>query len=266
MDNYAKGFNKGLTGDDILYFGKLEQTRRYNGKDESLSKQVEELKEQGKDLKNILHELKGNKANIKNFYDNGRVFNGEPKPGLQTHVHVVVSRMDKTQTQRLSPNATSRGNAKTKLNGKYVTKGIDKSELSRTCQASFDKTYNFNRGFEQSYDYQKFNKNPAKEVSKTANTVKTVSSAIKDPEGTAKNMAKGMAIKEIDKLAGMPVASTFNKAADVAKNPELAKDMLINQAKELATKILPPQVQAAVKVAEVAKDIAKGITDSLLGL
>lgn len=36
MDEYAKNFNRGLNGDDILYFGKLEHERRYSRDDSNL--------------------------------------------------------------------------------------------------------------------------------------------------------------------------------------------------------------------------------------
>ena len=87
MDEYAKGFNKGLSGDDILYFGKVEHERKYN---------------------RFSHEVK-----------NGERKAGEIKEGFQSHVHIIVSRKDMTNKIRLSPFANHR-NARNTLNGKQV--------------------------------------------------------------------------------------------------------------------------------------------------
>lgn len=82
MDIYAKNFNgkngnnKNLKGNDIVYFAKLEENRYYKGTDK-------EVKE-------------------------GKAKQGDPLPGDNTHIHVVVSRMDKTKTVKLSPLANSK--------------------------------------------------------------------------------------------------------------------------------------------------------------
>ena len=73
MNEYAKNFKRdGLNrGDELLYFGKVEHKRQYKGTD----KVVKE----------------------------GKVKSGEFKPGLQSHVHIIVSRKDKNQKLKLSP-------------------------------------------------------------------------------------------------------------------------------------------------------------------
>lgn len=74
--NRKNGNNKNLTGSDIVYFAKLEEYRYYKGTDS-------EVKE-------------------------GKAKQGEPLPGDNTHIHIVVSRMDKTKTIKLSPLANSK--------------------------------------------------------------------------------------------------------------------------------------------------------------
>lgn len=226
MDNYAKGFNKGISGNDLVYFGKVEQQRHFNGQERAVKE--------------------------------GMAISGQIKPGLQTHVHIVVSRMDNTQKMRLSPQATSRGNNKTKLNGQNVTKGIDKDNLSRTCEASFDKKFEYQRDLNHFYDYQKFNKNPVKAIKQISYGIGTITQAINDPEGAAKNLIKGAAISAIDKAIGKPISTNINKVVGSMQNPDSAKDVLVNQVKQMATKILPPGVQAVIKIAEMAKGLTKG--------
>jgi hypothetical protein len=82
MDIYASNFNgkngksKNLKGGDLVYFAKLEENRYYKGTDK-------EVKE-------------------------GKAKQGDPLPGDNTHIHVVVSRMDKTKNIKLSPLANSK--------------------------------------------------------------------------------------------------------------------------------------------------------------
>ena len=74
--NYKNGGNKNLTGSDIVYFAKLEENRYYKGNDP-------EVKE-------------------------GKAKQGDPLPGDNTHIHIVVSRMDNNKQTKLSPLANSK--------------------------------------------------------------------------------------------------------------------------------------------------------------
>jgi len=77
MDIYAQNFNskngsnKNLNGKDIIYFAKIEDNPYYKGNDP-------EVKE-------------------------GKVKKGDPVPGDNTHIHIIVSRQDQTKTLKLSP-------------------------------------------------------------------------------------------------------------------------------------------------------------------
>ncbi len=77
MDIYAMNFkgkngnNKNLTGKDLVYFAKLEDNRYYK--------------------KNDIEVMEG-KAKI-----------GDCVPGDNTHIHIIVSRQDKTKAMKLSP-------------------------------------------------------------------------------------------------------------------------------------------------------------------
>src|ERR1035437_9704038 len=82
MDIYARNFNKkdgtskNLTGKDLVYYAKLEENRYYKGTDEA---------------------VKQRKAK-----------QGDVMPGDNTHVHVIVSRTDKSKIIKLSPLANSK--------------------------------------------------------------------------------------------------------------------------------------------------------------
>ena len=102
MDLYAENFRreKIKSGKDLVYFGRVETERHYRNSDE-------EVKE-------------------------GQAKSGDRKPGLQLHVHIIVSRNDVTQTVRLSPLARSKGSFN-ELNGKKVMVGFEHMEWKARC-------------------------------------------------------------------------------------------------------------------------------------
>src|ERR1017187_10619368 len=77
MDIYAGNFNgkngtsKNLSGGDLVYYAKLEEKRYYKGTDEAVKQ--------------------------------GKAKQGDVMPGDNTHVHVIVSRTDKSKIIKLSP-------------------------------------------------------------------------------------------------------------------------------------------------------------------
>lgn len=96
MEIYANKFNRQrlLHADDLVYFGRIEEERHYNYTDQEVQ--------------------------------TGLKKRGDAKPGLNLHAHIIVSRMDKSQTISLSPLTKSRGNTNC-LNGKEVKNGFDMS-------------------------------------------------------------------------------------------------------------------------------------------
>ncbi len=82
MDIYAQNFNKkdgtskNLTGKDLVYFAKIEENRYYKGTDEEVKQGVAKQ--------------------------------GDVLPGDNTHVHIIVSRTDRSKKIKLSPLANSK--------------------------------------------------------------------------------------------------------------------------------------------------------------
>ena len=72
----------------------------------------------------------------------GKAKAGERKPGLQLHVHIIVSRMDRSQTVSLSPLSKSRGNRQV-LDGRDVVVGFDRSQWSARCASRFNQRYGY---------------------------------------------------------------------------------------------------------------------------
>ena len=126
MDEYAKNFKKEkVSGNkDILYFGKVENHRYYTHKDE--------------EVKNRLSKR------------------GDPKPGEQMHVQIIVSRKDITDSIRLSPLNNSRGkNAKHSLKvGQF-----DRVAFKQAAERMFDQTFDYERELNETFRYANTLKN-----------------------------------------------------------------------------------------------------------
>ena len=104
MNIYAANFNKkdgsskNLTGKDLVYYAKLEENRYYKGTDEAVKQ--------------------------------GKAKQGEPLPGDNTHIHIIVSRKDKTKKIKLSPLANSK-------------KLFSRENFKLKCCKHFDENYRY---------------------------------------------------------------------------------------------------------------------------
>lgn len=117
MEAYAAAFDRGITGTDLLYFGKIEHTRTFTGADQAVQL--------------------------------GLVAVGSLKPGLQTHAHIIVSRKDKTQRLKLSPETNHRANR-----GNFQG-GFDKVKFFMAAEKDFDQRFNYMRSPEERFSYWK---------------------------------------------------------------------------------------------------------------
>jgi hypothetical protein len=104
MDIYAQNFNKkdgtskNLSGNDLVYYAKMEHNRYYKGTDEEVKK--------------------------------GHAKQGEALPGDNTHIHIIVSRKDKSKEIKLSPLVNSK-------------KLFSRENFKTKCCNHFDKKYKY---------------------------------------------------------------------------------------------------------------------------
>lgn len=130
MDNYANNFNrqdKGLTsGKELVYYAKIEHQRKFKGTDIEVKK--------------------------------GRVKSGELKPGLQTHVHVIVSRKDKSQKLKLTPTTNERNKIR-KIGKNTYRVGFDRQKWIKNNEITFDKAFEYKRPIEEKVEVQNILKN-----------------------------------------------------------------------------------------------------------
>lgn len=111
MNEYARHFNrKGLeTANQLMYFGKIEHQRKYTGLDAEVQK--------------------------------GKIKSGEQKEGLNTHIHIIVSRKDLDQKFKLSPLITTR-------------EKFDRNLFNIKGERVFDKQFNYNRSLNEKVEYR----------------------------------------------------------------------------------------------------------------
>lgn len=120
MKNYASNFKKGITKDDIVWHAKVEHKRRYKGHDEEVKKGVSK--------------------------------SGELKKGLNSHVHITVSRMHKDYRINLSPLTNARNSKNLVLNSRSTPGGFDRSNYKLLNEKSFDEKFGYSRDMEEKFE------------------------------------------------------------------------------------------------------------------
>ena len=126
MCAYAKNFKRnGInSNDDLVYFGKVENSRYYSYKDLEVRKGVAKK--------------------------------GEAKPGEQMHLQIIVSRKDKSNSIKLSPLNNSKGkNAEHSLKvGQF-----DRVAFKQEAEKLFDGLFDYDRSLQESFNYANTMKN-----------------------------------------------------------------------------------------------------------
>lgn len=76
---------------------------------------------------------------------------GDRKPGLNSHIHIIVSRKDITNTIRLSPFANARDAQNEMPNGQKAQIGFDREKFPQSCEKRFDNQFGYKRDIYESY-------------------------------------------------------------------------------------------------------------------
>lgn len=179
MELYAENFNKGLTGKDIVWYAKIEHSRTYK-----------------REMEIPLNKKKG-----------------DEKEGLQTHIHVIVSRKTTDKKKLISPLANERGKVY-KIGGKEMVKGFDRNAYKENCEKLFDKLFSYPRQIEEHFSfmkgkskartieekliYQKFAQNPKSNLS--ADKQEKPSNELKNTDSSKKKILLEMSKKNFEKL------------------------------------------------------------------
>ncbi|MCL6266376.1 MobB family relaxase [Flagellimonas myxillae] len=179
MKDYAASFyrDRTVTVDDIKYYAKIEHERSFRGFENRVQENAPYRKQIAKlqnDMAKVRRgELEGDLKKIQQKIDrlvaeaphkiNGKlVTEGTKKEGFQTHVHIIVSRKDVTNTYSLSPNAQHKKNV-TILNGKEQKQGFDRNQFFDAAEQRFDKLFGYQRNFIDRYNNKNlYQKDPIK--------------------------------------------------------------------------------------------------------
>jgi hypothetical protein len=242
MEEYAAAFDRGITGADLVYFGKIEQERKFTGADQAVQL--------------------------------GLAREGSQKPGLHTHVHIVVSRKDKTQRLKLSPETNHRANR-----GNFQG-GFDKIKFFMACEKAFDQRFSYMRTQEEKFSYwkEKLNSQPTQQVSnQQIQQVRTAIAQALQEKPTLLSFAKQLLKQRIrpvfekdaaGQVIGMSYQLTGNHLAAqrggkiVLMRDEQGKPILGVQLKR---EVGPKVAQRLISPAEKEQLISRGYTDYLTG-
>lgn len=278
MDKYAENFNREfedgrpLTGEDILYYAKIEHERTYKHGEKRFEKEMKHNKEVEKKIFEIRRDIDSLYAHNKNAKqaeikalekkyirnDAGTIIKeGAQKDGNNLHAHIIVSRLDKSQTMLLSPMANHK-QSKNKLNGKEVSIGFNRDNFVAAGETLFDKKFAYERPPEYQYNYYK-----------EANQIRNLSNVLhlRNPKAFAK-LAVKRALSEMitDKSLQKQLGYVMK---DPRKLPQKAFNKMENKAIESVVKAMGAgaytnPVTAGVQVAKqaitiAAKTVSKGM-------
>ncbi len=180
MKDYAASFNREIIGkpvtvNDIKYYAKIEHQRTFKGTDKQVKENqpfATKILQLNTDMRKIERgELEGNIRNIQKeiaklensapHRQNGqRIVQGMNKDGNQSHIHIIVSRKDVSNTHSLSPGSKYKA-SEVMMNGKLVKRGFDRDAFFQKAEKTFDSSFSYKRNFVESYQARKvFIKDP----------------------------------------------------------------------------------------------------------
>ncbi len=274
MDQYAESFNRKidgrpLEGGDLVYFAKIENERTYKPQEiqykesyshnQGIRKEITKLKRELREQSDITGRSKARIEKkisvLEGQYQRDKggvvILPGNAKKGLNTHVHVVVSRRDKQQRLKLSPLANSRG-SQNKLNGKNVQIGFNRSEFVNKAERIFDKKFAYDRALQESYQYRHAKVHDAEKY------LKALINAPTDPRQIARRLVGQMAVRgEVQRILNTPTNARQLRNRIISKAVDNVAGMITSGAHPagipatIIKKGIIKAVDAVVKVAEL---------------
>jgi hypothetical protein len=144
MQAYAENFGKGLQSGDVLWYAKVEEERHHKGTDTAVQA--------------------------------GEARSGDPKPGPQAHVHVVVSRTERldhfraqqAETGRKTPYKLSPATNHQQTVTGPVRGGFSRVAFIQASERAFDQRFGYERAPEQAFQRPVVVERPAPVVARPA--------------------------------------------------------------------------------------------------
>lgn len=174
MKDYVSCFNREINGrpvqtSDILYFAKIEYNRTYKWTDKEIrenapySKQISKLRNDIRkvdrgEVKGSINELKREIQRLKreapHRLEGKMIEQGMKKPGSQTHVHLIISRKDRTNSVSLSPGSKYKASEIT-WHGRLIKRGFHRDLFFQKAEERFDKKFGYKRNYAEAYSSRK---------------------------------------------------------------------------------------------------------------
>ena len=157
MQEYARCFNREIDGrpiniSDIKYFAKIEIGRAYTGTDKeirenqsyairilALKQEIQSIESGQKpgNIQSLNDEIQRLEKQAPHQLHGKRIVRGMPKPGPQSHVHIIVSRKDASNRYSLSPGSRYKA-SETALHGQKIKRGFDRNAFFTNAEKKFD--------------------------------------------------------------------------------------------------------------------------------
>ena len=171
MKDYAASFYRDtpITVDQIKYYAKIEHERTYRGFEKEILENAPYRKRIVRLQNNIRKvgrgEMEGNVKKMEKELaqlqrDIPHKINGKPitvgtkKEGVQTHIHIIVSRKDVTNTFSLSPGSKYK-TSEVEMHGKKVQRGFHREQFFEASEKTFDRLFQYDRNFVETYRAKK---------------------------------------------------------------------------------------------------------------
>ena len=180
MKDYVSSFNREINGrpitiNDIKYYAKIEHQRTFKGTDKQvkenqpyatkilqLKTEIRNMKEGRTEgsIKNMEKEIAKLERQAPHQQKGKRIVQGMPKDGNQSHIHIIVSRKDASNSISLSPGSKHKA-SEVEMHGKNVKRGFDRDNFFEKAEKTFDNTFGYKRNYAETYKAKKtFVKNP----------------------------------------------------------------------------------------------------------
>ncbi|MDP2692918.1 MAG: MobB family relaxase [bacterium] len=180
MGDYVASFNREINGrpvsiDDIKYYAKIEHHRTFKGSDIQIrenqafaakilkfEKEIRDIRagDRSGNIKALEREITNLEKQAPHQQNGMRIVRGMKKEGNQSHIHIIVSRKDASNSFSLSPGSKYRS-SEVMMNGKMVKRGFDRDQFFTRAELTFDRTFAYQRNYVETYRARKeFIKNP----------------------------------------------------------------------------------------------------------
>jgi len=146
-------------GTDII---RLRENQPYATKILQLKTEIRNVQEGRKEgnIKEMQRKVAKLEKEAPHQQDGKRIVQGMPKAGNQSHIHIIVSRKDASNSVSLSPGSKHKA-SEVEMHGKNVKRGFDRDKFYESAEKTFDKTFGYQRNFAETYKARKdFIKNP----------------------------------------------------------------------------------------------------------